>query len=1390
MELRFPTITNKFGGSEIMSVPDSHNNPLIVPIDVAAFCVGESDAQTQTSRLSGETLIYGNVLTPDMRDFYGSNQARDLHEPPWHPLEKGIHLHWALPDAFSRSNSNSDDETTVFPAVPTRWLVTRFLLRDGIISTRSHIVLSDQVSEKAPSSGYSVRHAHDTGEVRYIGKQEVLTVNWREPGARGSFRQWTKDSLTAASLNELAYTAYYPNCRSLFGFYDSLSDLQISNRKPVTVMYSVMGWYGNSAEDPLPAIINKKTLEEMWGWSFLDKDETEVPVSFLCHGTVQSITWHPDSTYLKALGPLQAEITVGGYPEEALSAFVSNKVNQGESAFFEKLTTAFQQDALDKFKKIELDQLLKLDQVLLQNEFHSVDSGSIYAIIRKNCSDSKLKLQTAEACSKPVELPLPFGSALNKLNKLRQQCDLCAAQLRKLREAVFTDWYRMIQADKATYLEALQILRSKIDTFKKVGNRYGSLTKSLQVKLNDLKESLGQDFELREEPAPNYWMPNDPAILLYGEDISPPSRYGGDHETSGTGYLTCRLSSQILTAVQLNGKVFNEETLPIIEMPEFANLPMNQTIRSLIVEACLLNTTVLNKLTSFAESDIWLELMQRWEDTTPEGKYPSSIAASRWEGANPWLPVFMSWTAEFTPLVAIDDGKYQYDYPVSYFTDRFRIDLEHGGIAVYNPQKPEEFMPKHPHVYRGWTLLSGYSDSDYMHNLVNNLDNILYEKQEDKALKKMLLGKKEIIVQDIAGFHEALLMRQHSKRLGLAKEHMYSDPHPDLLRDLPHILENESFMEPKLHYSFAPIRSGYLKVTVHIVDVFGQKRNVDNTKFIVPEAKRLLTPISPDTVFLPPRLADPARLLFRFIAADSKEMDEMNVHPSTTPICGWLVPSHLSSGIYVFNAKGKALGFLQLNGSKTELIWTPAPGDETTINMDIYQTLRNENSSLHTMLYDIYNTSIRQGTDYFIMLLKAIEAIQDNTLPGDTFTGMEAYVGQPIALVQCSLRLEVEGKAASNTNWKTVKTTHSETDNGYTHVKFPVRVGNMKQKLDGFIGFFKSREDAKSGYDFSRFFTEGCTQQSNIGVTLPTDQDLLLSITPKPNDHAHQNLVNHTQRVLMLIDPRTHIHASMGILPNKELSIPLYMYQDALKIMELSFLTTPVLTGCSDFELPLVPIPEYQWSWIEKQKSGSGSNSQYDWHVQSNIIPISGRTAWKYTPQSLNEGWLRLNPQLLEFRLSEDGDTGSSFTTNGKNVTMNLKVLNRKDRPTEWTQGKLVQEGDPNIGSVFYIHFGHLIEPDDVHDIQMNSSHFRFSKLVSPQYGPYWAATPKSDFLLHPASITNSVNQLTSLEILISNMTISSNKQQASVYFDYYNVRGLNDGVYADVVTIQTNNGA
>ena len=52
---------------------------------------------------------------------------------------KGLHLHWALPDALTTGYHRGDD--TVFPAVPNRWLVRR-LDHTGKLE-RSMIVESD-----------------------------------------------------------------------------------------------------------------------------------------------------------------------------------------------------------------------------------------------------------------------------------------------------------------------------------------------------------------------------------------------------------------------------------------------------------------------------------------------------------------------------------------------------------------------------------------------------------------------------------------------------------------------------------------------------------------------------------------------------------------------------------------------------------------------------------------------------------------------------------------------------------------------------------------------------------------------------------------------------------------------------------------------------------------------------------------------------------------------------------------------------------------------------------------------------------------------------------------------------------------------------------------------
>ena len=100
---------------------------LIVPIDVAAFCVGESDANA-VNGFAGATTDYRSQAAPALA-FLGSNVALTLSDPPLEQLEQGVHLHWALPDALTRArvgNASSETPGTLeFPAAPSRFTTCR-----------------------------------------------------------------------------------------------------------------------------------------------------------------------------------------------------------------------------------------------------------------------------------------------------------------------------------------------------------------------------------------------------------------------------------------------------------------------------------------------------------------------------------------------------------------------------------------------------------------------------------------------------------------------------------------------------------------------------------------------------------------------------------------------------------------------------------------------------------------------------------------------------------------------------------------------------------------------------------------------------------------------------------------------------------------------------------------------------------------------------------------------------------------------------------------------------------------------------------------------------------------------------------------------------------------
>ena len=68
-----------------------------------------------------------------------------------------------------------------------------------------------------------------------------------------------------------------------------------------------------------------------------------------------------------------------------------------------------------------------------------------------------------------------------------------------------------------------------------------------------------------------------------------------------------------------------------------------------------------------------------------------------------------------------------------------------------------------------------------------------------------------------------------------------------------------------------------------------------------------------DEVVLPARLSQPARLNFRWLAAEVGRI-ETNAHPLTTPVCGWLLPNNLDRSLMVSDNPGNSPGYLEETG--------------------------------------------------------------------------------------------------------------------------------------------------------------------------------------------------------------------------------------------------------------------------------------------------------------------------------------------------------------------------------------------------------------------------------------------------------------------------------------------
>ncbi len=93
-------------------------------------------------------------------------------------------------------------------------------------------------------------------------------------------------------------------------------------------------------------------------------------------------------------------------------------------------------------------------------------------------------------------------------------------------------------------------------------------------------------------------------------------------------------------------------------------------------------------------------------------------------------------------------------------------------------------------------------------------------------------------------------------------------------------------------------------------------------------------------------------------------------------------------------------------------------------------------------------------------------------------------MGRPLALVRASVNLEVKGLPASHQGWNEFRQDmerETRDDNGFSSVKFPIRIGEYRQFNDGTVGYWKEKKDGT--YEDNAFFAP----QSDANVKFKGD---------------------------------------------------------------------------------------------------------------------------------------------------------------------------------------------------------------------------------------------------------------------------------------------------------------
>ncbi len=423
-----------------------HLDTLHLNDSIAAICPA-CDFTRQPYFHNGEKRAYNPGIAP-----VSEEMAAQPFEDRNFRLKPGIHLHWALPDALTKSISKNklrEDSETAFPPVPNRWMVRR---RDGAGNngTKCWIVESDYLYPPGtahPGTSVTVPHPEDTNQpFRYMGRTIAIEDGY-QTDVDASY--WGKH-LTAVGYGDPAFAALYPNCHSVFGFYDPDYPRDNQGRPKNGLQYDVIGWYDAGANDYLNTFITfvqenmenedlRDVIKKEFKWSVSLADGQPFPQSMhvLCHAC---LTFDPKNG--QSTPSSGHRIVIANTGAEALAADLAEKMAAELNVSDRKGVIEEQLEALLVAPQIEHRQLdvgPKLKEARHHKGFKAVPAGIIWTILSE-----KDGVQPADGSAAGEQTPLTddIGRQLNEINSLQQEYDRAVQQIESMQDRLFTDWYK------------------------------------------------------------------------------------------------------------------------------------------------------------------------------------------------------------------------------------------------------------------------------------------------------------------------------------------------------------------------------------------------------------------------------------------------------------------------------------------------------------------------------------------------------------------------------------------------------------------------------------------------------------------------------------------------------------------------------------------------------------------------------------------------------------------------------------------------------------------------------------------------------------------------------------------------------------------------------------